>query len=129
MTFPSLEEVVSVIVALSPLFAILIPYLYQLLTGSLSAKNRALVNELVDTGVNVAEQIGAGMPGDKKKQIALNSIENLSAHYGVKLDPAITSDLIEAAVGLMNQYKAPAEKAPTNVPSPASPPDPSQANG
>lgn len=102
----SLENVVSMVVAASPLLAILLPYLYNLLAGNLSAKNRELVKQLIAAGVNVAEQTGSAMAGEDKKKLAMAAIDNLSKFYGVKVDPNVASDLIEEVVSVMNQTKA-----------------------
>lgn len=103
MTFPSLAQVVTVLVALSPILGIILPFFYQLLMGKLPAQQRVLLQELVQAGVKAAESLNA--PGDAKKQIAVESIAALCKEFGINASNSAISTLIEAAVYEMHQVQ------------------------
>lgn len=105
MTFPNLSQTVTVLVGLSPILAIILPFLYQLLMSKLPAQQRALLQEIVQAGVKAAELSNA--PGDVKKQMATQSIATLCKNFGISASGKAISALIEAAVYEIHQLQHP----------------------
>lgn len=103
MTFPNLSQTVTVLVGLSPILAIILPFLYQLLMSKLPAQQRALLQEIVQAGVKAAELSNA--PGDVKKQLATQSIAALCKDFGLNASDGAISTLIEAAVYEIHQLQ------------------------
>lgn len=103
MTFPNLAQVITVLVALSPILGIILPFFYQLLMSKLPAQQRTLLQELVQAGVKAAESLNA--PGDAKKQVAIESIAALCKEFGISASDAAISTLIEAAVFEIHQLQ------------------------
>jgi LL-H family phage holin len=108
MSFPNLDQVLSVVIALAPVLSIVVPFLYQLLLSKLPAKQRDELSQLVQAGVQMAEQAGSGQTGAQKKQMAVDAINQAAKAAGVKVDPVLVNMLIEAAVYMMNQNQPPA---------------------
>jgi len=105
MTFPNLSQTVTVLVGLSPILAVIIPFLYQLLMSKLPAQQRALLQEVVQSGVKAAELSNA--PGDVKKQMATQSIATLCKDFGINASDGAVSALVEAAVYEIHQLQHP----------------------
>lgn len=105
MTLPNLSQIVTIIVGLSPILAIILPFLYQLLMSKLPARQRALLQEVVQAGVKAAEQSHA--PGDVKKQMAIQSIATLCKDFGINASDGAISALVEAAVYEIHQLQHP----------------------
>jgi|GEM_PF-3719073 len=103
MTFPSLPQAVTALIGLSPILAVIIPFLYQLLMGKLPAQQRTLLQEVVQAGVKAAELSHA--PGDVKKQIATQSIAALCKDFSLNASDAAISALVEAAVYEIHQLQ------------------------
>lgn len=117
----SFSQVVSVLLALSPILVPVMVIVYQYIAAHIqpALKQHPVLMQLVDSVVTGVEQEFAGAQGAEKKQAALTMLVELCKHYGISIDPSLLSVLIESYVYQMKQYQGfsslkPAEPAPTS---------------
>lgn len=132
---PSFSQIVSLLLALSPILVPLMVIVYQYVAARIqpALKQHPVLLELVDSVVQGVEQEFAGAVGAEKKQAALTMLVGLCKHYGITIDPSLLSVLIESYVYQMNQYQH-RPSSPSSAPAPAPEsqsqvPAPSQAQG
>lgn len=111
------EQIIILIIPLvfPPLVA-LSALLYQHLLQTVPAKQREIVEKVINTVVAAIEQTApATVRNQEKKQAAMNMASEMLAHLNIKASPATLSAMIEAAVYSINQGK----DAQTNVVQPS----------
>jgi Bacteriophage holin of superfamily 6 (Holin_LLH) len=102
MIMDSLFIVSNLIIALLPFLSLLAAYLYKIIAAKLPEAQRQILEQFVQFGVQMAEQVGGS--GAQKKAIALQAIDQLFHTFNMPVpDDAAVDTMIESAVFLVNQ--------------------------
>ncbi len=101
----SLPTVIAAVSSAMPFIVAVVMYLYKLANEFLPSKQRAFIDQLVQSSVQAVEQINSDskMSSDQKKALAVSMVQKALSEFHLSVPSSFIDTLIEESVYVMNQ--------------------------